>query len=47
MSVKGGVNDFRSCIIGNLLGDRLRPFINGVLAGYIGKRKSLTFPAPF
>jgi len=31
------INDCWSCIIRNLLGDRLRPFINGVLAGFIGK----------
>jgi len=41
------VNDFWSCIIGNLLGDRLRPFTNAVLAGFIGKSASLTLPAPF
>ena len=40
-------NNFWSCIIGNLLGDRLRPFINAVLAGFIGKRASLTLRAPF
>jgi len=27
------VNDWWSCIIGKLLGERLRPFINAVLAG--------------
>jgi len=41
------VNDFWSCIIGNLLGDRLRSFINAVLVGFIGKRVSLMLPAPF
>jgi len=41
------VNIFWSCIIGNLLGDRLRPFINALLAGFIGKRVSLTLPGPF
>jgi len=41
------VNDFWSCIIGNLLGNWLSPFINAVLAGSIGKRMSLTLPAPF
>jgi len=41
------VNDFWSCIIGNLLGDQLRPFINGVLASFMRKRVSLMLPAPF
>jgi len=41
------VHDFWSCIIGNLLGDRLRPLINWVLAGFIGKWASLTLPTPF
>jgi len=41
------VNDFWSCIIGNLNVDWLRPFINVVLAGFIGKRESNTLPAPF
>jgi len=41
------VNDYWSCIIGNLPGDRLRPVINAVLAGFIGQRASLTLPAPF
>ena len=41
------VNDIWSCIRGNLLGDRLRPFITAVLTGFIGKRASLTLPAPF
>ena len=31
------INDFWSCIIGNLHGNWLRPFRNAVLAGYIGK----------
>jgi len=39
--------NFWSCIVGNLLGDRLRPFINTVLAGFIGNRASLTLTAPF
>ena len=41
------VNDFWSCIIGNLHDDWLRLFINVVLVGFIGKRVSLTLPAPF
>jgi len=41
------VNNFCSCIIGNLHRDWLRPFINVVLAGIIGKRATLTLPAPF
>ena len=41
------VNEFWSSIIGNLLGDQLSPFINGVLAGFIGKSVNLTLPAPF
>ena len=41
------VNNFWSCIIGNPDGNRLRPFIKGVSAGFIGKRASLTLPAPF
>jgi len=41
------VINFWSCIIGYLFGDRLRPIINAVLAGSIGKRASLTLPAPF
>ena len=31
------VNDLWSCIIGNLLGQQLRPFIDAVMAGFIGK----------
>jgi len=41
------VNHFWSYIIGNLLGDQLRPFINAVLAGFIGRRPSLTLAARF
>jgi len=41
------VSDFWSCIIGNLRGDLLRPFINVVLAGFSGKRESHMLPAPF
>jgi len=41
------VNNFWSCTIGNLLGERLRPFIIAVLAGSIGERASLMLPAPF
>jgi len=41
------VDNFWSSIIGSLLGDRLRPFINAVLAGFISTRASLTLPAPF
>jgi len=40
------INDFWSCIVGNLLGNQLRPFINGVLAGFISKRASLMLPTP-
>ena len=41
------VNNFWSCIIGNLHDDWLRLFINAVFVGFIGKRASLTLPAPF
>jgi len=41
------VNDCWCCIIGNLRGDWLWPFINAVLAGIIGNRASHTLPAPF
>jgi len=41
------VKDVWSCIIGDLHGDWLRPFINAVLAGFLGKRASLTLPAKF
>jgi len=41
------VNNFWSRIIGTLCGDRLRPFINAVLAGLTGKRQSHNLPAPF
>jgi len=40
------VNDWWSCIIGNLRGDWLLPFINAVLAGIIGKRERHMLPAP-
>jgi len=36
------INNFWSCIIG---GDWLQPFINVMLAGFIGKRESHTLPA--
>jgi len=41
-----GVNDFRSCILGNLSADRLPTVITEVLAASIGKRESYTLPAP-
>jgi len=41
------VNDFWSCIMGNLSGDWLQPFINEILDGCIGKSGSDTLPAPF
>jgi len=41
------VNDFWSCINGNLLGDWLRPFINWVVASFIYKKVSPTLPARF
>ena len=41
------INEFWSCIIGNLLGERLRQLINAVLAGFIGKTASLMLRAKF
>jgi len=40
-------NHFWSCIIGNLLGEQLRPFLDAVLADFIGRRVSLMRAAPF
>jgi len=40
------VNDSWSCILGDLVGDRLQIVINEVLAAFIGKRDSKTLPAP-
>ena len=40
------VNDFWSCILGNLSGDWLQIFIKEVLAIFIGKRESDILPAP-
>jgi len=41
------VNDFWSCIMGNLSGYWLQPFMNELLAGLIGRRESDSLPAPF
>jgi len=41
------VNNFWSCIMGNLSGAWLQTFINEVLAALIGKRESHMLPAPF
>ena len=41
------VDDFLSCIIGNLRGNLLQPSINTVLASFLAKRESHTIPAPF
>jgi hypothetical protein len=40
------VNDFWSCILGNLRGERLQIVINEVLASFIGKTDSEKLPAP-
>ena len=39
------VNDSWSCILGNLVSDRLHIVINEVLAASIGKRESEMLPA--
>jgi len=44
---KINVKDFWSCIIVHLGDDQLQPFINAVLAGFIGKRASHMLPSPF
>ena len=41
------INHFGCCILGNLSGDWLRPFLNEVLATFVGKRARDTLPAPF
>jgi hypothetical protein len=41
------VNDFRSCIMGNLGNDWRQQFINEDLAGFTGKTENDTLPAPF
>jgi len=41
------VNNIWFCIIGNLSYELLHTVINGVLAGFIGKKVSGTFTAPF
>jgi len=41
------VYEFWSCIIGNLRGDLLWPFIYVVLTGFLGKRESDRLPTPF
>ena len=41
------VNDFWCCISGNPSGDQLRPFINVVLPGVLGKSESHTLAASF
>ena len=40
------VNNFWSCVIGNLHGNWLWPFIYAVLPGFIGTRQSHMLPAP-
>jgi hypothetical protein len=40
------VNDFWLCILDNVVGERLRIAINGLLAAFIGKTNSETLPAP-
>jgi len=45
--VQWTVNDFWCCIIGSLLGYRLRPFMNAALARYKGNRASITLHASF
>jgi hypothetical protein len=40
------INDSWSCILGNLLGERLQIVINEVLAFFIGKTDSEKLPAP-
>jgi len=40
------INDFCSCILGNLTGDWLKTSINEVLAAFRGKNKSDTLPTP-
>jgi len=39
------VNDFWSCILRNLQGNRLQTVINEVSAAFIGRRESVTLPA--
>jgi len=41
------VNTVWSCIIATLCGDWLQPFINAILAGFIGKSDIHTLPASF
>jgi len=41
------INNFSSCLLRNLSGDWLKPFLNEVLATFIGKRASDMLPAPF
>jgi len=41
------INNFCSCIIGNLHGHWLSPFINAVLAHFIRKTESHTLTAQF
>jgi len=41
------MNDFWICIVGNLGGDWLRPFLNEVLAVFMGQGESDTLPATF
>jgi len=41
------INEFWSCILGNLSGNLLRPFIHELLAGFIAKGESDTLPTPF
>ena len=47
MKQQQSVNDYWSCIIGDLSGHQLRPVINVVLAGFLGETESLTLPALF